>query len=47
MNALPMAMTLEPETAAEKPQEPRFRWFAIVLGFLMCWPVTWAVANAS
>src|SRR6185312_14075293 len=38
---------LEPELTVAEPQTPRLRVFAIVLGFLMCWPVTWAVANAS
>lgn len=46
MKPLPMAMTQEPDTAVDTAQQPRFRWFAILLGFLMCWPVTWAVANS-
>ncbi len=42
-----MATTLDPELTAAEPQQPRLRVFSIILGFLMCWPVTWAVVNAS
>ena len=42
-----MATTLDPETPATEPQPPRLRVLAIVIGFVMCLPVSWAVAGST
>jgi len=42
-----MATSLDPDSTVSVPQRPRLRSLAVFLGFLMCLPVTWAVANAN
>jgi len=42
-----MAKTLDPITPPDALQRPRLRGYAVLLGFLMCVPVTWAVSNAT